>query len=319
MSTPRFKGNRSHKTNQVRVKCILKYILLITMVGLSYFGNTQILDNTNCDIFTNNNFFNEAFIKRNGIKTISAEISIKKELKPMVKTALFQQYDFDKYGRLTCILENNYASGGIIDTILTQFIYAGTHLTKKRMSDASGYYSYSYEYDDKGNMVKLTYAREENANKTKANFELGRLIEIYNETYEHIRTSENQTKKIIYNSQGKPYQQVINSYDEYGNLVEETYTLIVTKKGSKISYKYDAYHRPVEKLDVSNVTGKNELRYEYDYDEAGNILEERTFHNNIHKTTRQFLYDGRMLLSALLTQDEETKTIQIVKYSYTFD
>ncbi len=65
--------------------------------------------------------------------------------------------------------------------------------------------------------------------------------------------------------------------------------------------------------------GKEEYRYEYDYDEAGNLLEERTYLNDEHTTTRQFLYDGRMLLSARLTKDIKTGTIQIVKYTCQFD
>ena len=95
--------------------------------------------------------------------------------------------------------------------------------------------------------------------------------------------------------------------------------MVVTKKGTVITYEYDAYHRPIKKTEVNNLMGKEEYRYEYDYDEAGNLLEERTYLNDEHTTTRQFLYDGRMLLSARLTKEMETGTIQIVKYTCQFD
>jgi YD repeat-containing protein len=278
----------------------------------------QILDNSNCDVFSDNNFFNQKFIKKNGITTIRSTILSKREMKPIIETPLWQQFDFDKYGRVERMMET-YFNGSDIDTSLVQFKYAGDHLIKKRLSDSKGFYSYSYQYDDQHNLEKMIYSREVNANPEAHNFVLGQLIEVYKERYENSKISDKKTKRIIYNSDDKPYLQELTEYDEYGNKKKELSTLVVTKKGSNVTYSYDAYHRPVEKLEINNLFGKSETRYEYKYDEAGNLLSEKKYEDGAHKTTREFMYDGRMLLSARLTKDESTGTIQIVKYTITFD
>ncbi|MBL4625652.1 MAG: hypothetical protein JKY42_11010 [Flavobacteriales bacterium] len=290
---------------------------LLTLVCVPY-TNAQILDNSNCDVFSDNNFFNSEFIKKNGITTIHSKISIKREMKPIKVTPLWQQYDFDRYGRVIRMMETYYV-GTQIDTSLVQFKYAGDHLNKKRLSDPKGFYSFSYQYDDDGNMTQKTYSREVNANPETHNFELGQLIEVYKERYEKKIISDTKIKTTIYNSSDKPYQTVFKEYDEYGNFIKEVSTLVVTRKGSRTVYTYDAYHRPVVKTEINNLFGKSETRYEYEYDEAGNLLQEKKFEDDVLKSTREFLYDGRMLLSARLTKDEQTGTIQIIKYSCTFD
>ena len=281
-------------------------------------AHAQILDNTNCDVFSDNNFFNQEFIKKNGITTIHSTISSKRSMKPIKETPLWQQFDFDKYGRVTRMMETRFI-GSKIDTSLVQFKYVGDHLVKKRLSDTKGFYSYSYQYNDNGNLEKKTYSREVNANPETHKFELKQLIEVYKERYEHTEISKSKTKQISYNSNDKPYLQEFTEYDEYGNKIKEISTLVVTKKGSSTTYKYDAYHRPIEKLEINNLFGKSEIRYTYEYDEAGNLLSEKKYEDGVYKTNREFLYDGRMLLSARLTKDIATGTIQIVKYTCSFD
>jgi hypothetical protein len=293
-------------------------ILFLGVLFCVFYSQAQMLDNKNCDVFSDNNFFNAEFIKKNGITTIRSGISNKQSMKPIKATPLWQQFDFDKYGRVTRMMETYY-TGSKIDTSLVQFKYAGDHLIKKRLSDAKGFYSYSYQYDDAGNRTQKTYSREVNANPETHNFELGQLIEVYKERYEKKEISAAKTKTTIYNSSDKPYQQVFKEYDEYGNFIKEVSSLVVTKKGSSTTINYDAYHRPVEKMETSNLFGKSETRYVYEYDEAGNLLQENCYEDGVHKSTREFLYDGRMLLSARLTKDMATETIQIVKYTCVFD
>ena len=292
--------------------------LVALLLLLASIAQAQILDNSNCDVFSDNNFFNQDFIMKNGITTIKSTISSKREMKPIIKTPLWQQFDFDKYGRVERMMET-YFNGSDIDTALVQFKYDGDDLIKKRLSDSKGFYSYSYQYDNQHNLEKMIYSREVNANPEAHNFVLGQLIEVYKERYENSKISDKKTKRIIYNSDDKPYLQESTEYDEYGNKTKESSTLVVTKKGSSVSYSYDAYHRPTEKLEINNLFGKSETRYEYKYDDAGNLLSEKKHEDGVHKNTREFLYDGRMLLSARLTKDETTGTIQIVKYISIFN
>ena len=286
-------------------------LVALLLLLLASIAQAQILDNSNCDVFSDNNFFNQDFIMKNGITTIKSTISSKREMKPIIKTPLWQQFDFDKYGRVERMMET-YFNGSDIDTALVQFKYDGDDLIKKRLSDSKGFYSYSYQYDNQHNLEKMIYSREVNANPEAHNFVLGQLIEVYKERYENSKISDKKTKRIIYNSDDKPYLQESTEYDEYGNKTKESSTLVVTKKGSSVSYSYDAYHRPAEKLEMNNL-------FEYKYDDAGNLLSEKKHEDGVHKTTREFLYDGRMLLSARLTKDETTGTIQIVKYISIFN
>lgn len=303
---------------------ILNYCSLIV---LSLFvlpsSHAQILTNYpgNLDenIFSNNIFFREKFIRQNKIKSATTEISFKRDLQPIVKTGNVQGFEFDVSGKLIMQWETISIAGNIKDTAVTYFIYnKKNQLELKRSSDGYGFYSYYYEYDNTGNIIKQVYSRDENMG-SKNDFRLGKQFIISSESYQYELLSPKQKKRRFFNDNGMEYKSVITYFNEYGNITEEETRFVVTGRKSSITYKYDEYFRLSEKADYSTVSGENKIVSVFTYDEFGNVLQEKISRNGTLKTTREFLYDKKtFLLEAQLIKDEATQTIHIYKYSYEF-
>ena len=122
----------------------------------------------------------------------------------------------------------------------------------------------------------------------------------------------------MYNNYGKAYQEEVSYYNDLGFLTEIITRLIVNRKQSRVSFEYDERGLVSKKTDYSNLGGKNELSYTYEYDNLGNLLEINTYRNGEHKEKTEILYDGRMLMEAKLTMDMSTHVISIIKYEYGF-
>lgn len=271
------------------------------------------------NVFSNNIFFSEKFIRVNKIKTIKTEISFKRELQPIVQTGNIQGFEFNSSGKLVKQYETISIAGAIKDTSISYFIYNDKgNLELKRSSDGYGFYSYYYEYDDAGNIIKQVYSRDENKGY-KNDFQMNRQFIINSETYQYEKLSSKQKKKRFYNDNGMEYKSLILYFNEYGNIAEEESKFIVTGRKSSITYNYDELFRLSEKTDYSAVSGENRIVSVFTYDEFGNVLREKISRNGTVKTTREFLYDKKtFLLDAQLIKDEATQTIHIYKYSYDF-
>lgn len=270
-------------------------------------------------VFSNNVFFSEKFIRQNKIKSATAEISFKRELQTIVKTGNVQRFEFGLDGKLARQMETISVAGNIKDTAITYFIYnAKKQLEMKRSSDGYGFYSYHYEYDEAGNIIKQVYSRDENKG-FKNDFQLSKQFIINSESYRYEQLSSAQKKRRFFNDNGSEYKSVITSLNEYGNMLEEETRFVVTGRKSSITYKYDEYFRLSEKSDISMVPEENKIVSVFTYDEFGNVLQEKISRNGTLKTTREFLYDKKtFLLEAQLVKDEATQTIHIYKYNYEF-
>lgn len=297
--------------------------LLLSFLFLLSSLHSQILTNypqhLDENIFSNTVFFSEKFIRQNKIKSVSAEISFKRDLQPIVKTGNIQIFEFNSDGKLVKQLETVSIAGNIKDTAITFLIYnEKKQLELKRSSDGYGFYSYYYEYDNAGNIIEQVYSRDENKG-SKNDFQLSKQFVINSESFQYEQLSTRQKKRRFFNDNGMEYKSAIIYYNEYGNISEEESRFIVSGRKSNLSYKYDEFFRLSEKTDYSAVSGENKIVLVFSYDEFGNVLQEKISRNGTLKTTREFIYDKKtFLLDAQLIKDEATQTIHIYKYSYEF-
>jgi hypothetical protein len=312
MSNANNLNRRCFKTDKVT-----KYTLVF--ISLIYsFAYAQIIDVKKYVIDENEDLFNYSFIKNNAIKSISAEIYYKKEMKPISTSNLIQQYYFASEGYLKKHIATNKITGNKIDTTVIYSNYKNGLLAKKIQLDSKGFYSHTFERNENKLIVKDTYAREENKGYSRFNFIQGKSFEIFYETFSYQLKDDKVFKKRISNSDGKPYNDIYYEYDEYENLIKETSTLVVTKKSRFKLYKYNEYHQLVEKREESNFFGKSIVIHSYTYDEASNLMSEKVNKNGTPKTSKEFVYDSNMMLKAILIKDEGSSVIKITKFKTSF-
>lgn len=294
--------------------------LIIAIFILSFTAvNGQILDNSSCEAFTDEPFFNINFIKENKVKSIHGEISTKKKLSSIKTRGLITHYDFDENGILTQQYQTTLKSASLVDTTIVTYLYDDKNqLITKRRNDSYGFYSYNYTYDSTGQIASEKYCRDENANESKSDFKLGKQFVIVSENYENEWVSAKELRRKYFNNYGRPYQELVFRWDDRGYLIEEETTLLLNSKKNKTSYSYNEKGLVLKKEQSSNVTGNSTLVHEYEYDEVGNLINIDEYRNGQHITKREIIYNANMLMDAIIIMDVATEYMSIIRYKYNF-
>jgi len=286
-------------------------ILLIAFIFCQIVVKAQILDNSNGYPFNDTPKFNSDFIKQNKIKEIKGFYSTKVNLDMIRPTNDVYVYQFDTKGRLIKEYKTKYG-----DTTVIQYTYDKyQNIIIYRKSDKYGFHSYHYQYDSLNRIISKEYRRDLNRNGDKLNFELDKTYRISKETYTYENTSIG-LKKYYYNSKGILYQIEFYYRDENNYLIKQESRLITGNGRSVVTYKYGDKGLLIEKHQENFLAGKTTTTYKYEYDENQNILAQHYFRNGKYLTEFQIVYNSNtMLLSAIITRDENTNFMTILKFS----
>ena len=296
--------------------------LFLSLILLVMFSNkllSQIIDNQECNAFSDEPFFNEYFIKINNIKKLTANISTKKELSVIKETNLVMCYEFNTNGEL----EGYYHSLNKVNKIDTSFIdykYSESGiLTAKRSNDSYGFYSYNYDIDSLNRVIKKTYCREKNIGKNRNNFILGTRYVIFSEAYSYRKTKNGYIRSVL-NNNGRPYQRYEFVYDSLSYLKTEIKQLLINNKKAITHYEYNEKGLVSSKAFYSNEkTDEPSEEITYKYDQFGNITYIDEYKNNKHITHKEMLYDkSSFILKTLIEQNVETNFIKIIKFKVEF-
>ena len=295
-------------------KFTLFYIILSAI--LPFCSHAQILrvhpEEIKEHLYTSEAYFNDKFIALNQIKSINGQLQIKKDLQPIQETQRSYYYGFDKAGMLIQQFEIYPVSNQNTDTTFFNYLYnPNGQIQLKRTNDAQGFFSYKYEYNTNQKITGYRYSRD---SEKKG----GKSIVVFSETYEYTDWGENTYQRKIINDIGKCYKEEVFEYDKFDNLIEQSYQFVVTGKKGITTYEYDYYGRLLKKTEHSRVIKKLETITVFEYDKVGNLLSEKVSLNGKLIKTKEFLYDKQMLLTAQLTKDEASGTIEILKFTYEF-
>jgi len=295
-----------------------KYLLIVFLLFSFHLGSSQILD-AHKTLFGEESFFNESFIKSNKIKIISGSWSSKKVKDIIRKKDLDFFYEFNTNGMLQQQYTTFLTQTTKKDTSVISFEYDNDKkIITKRKTDNQGYFSYQYTYDATNNIIKETYYRDENNSPTKNEFELKKQYIITSDSFAYQKMNAFQTKKITYNNYRKSYKETFFYYDSLGYLIEVYSKYIIGNNKSKTTFSYNETGRLAEKQTTPNLIEGITKKEVFIYDEIGNLIEIKTYENEVYKTSTQFLYDGKMLLTAQLTKEIVTEFITILQFDYQF-
>lgn len=283
-----------------------------------FVSNAQLILNNNCQAFTDYNFFNSEFVKKNKIKFIEGRTSTKKENDIIRENDIVCLYEFNAKGLLIKQMYSHHATGYRTDTTTIIYYYDSLdRLVTKRQNDNYSFYSYNFSYDSLGNIIKETYCRDENIGPNKKEFKLGNQYEIIAESYSYKVQNEKKIKT-YYNNYGKEYQLKEYFYNSLNYLIEEkTFYTLTSRQTSHVKYEYNEKGFAIAKTESDNDAPVSIFTYEYD--KIGNLTVFESFLDNSEVFHKELLYDNTsMLLNATITKDLRTNLITIVKYSYSF-
>ena len=292
-------------------------LFLLTLILPACFS-AQLLDNRRCEVFSGEPFFYTEFIRNNKIKSIKGSVSTKADLQLIKSKGLITKFVFDDAGNLIKQFDSFYRGKKKDSSIITYDYDEKKNITTKRMSDSYGFFSYNYCYNDKGDVVRKTYCRDENATNNKNNFKLKKQYTIVNETYSYAR-NDSSMQKNIFNNHGSVYQKEYYTYDANRLLVKVVKKLTVNHKKAETTYRYNSEMKVSEMKIQKDMSKDVYSRFVYDYDQLGNIEVIDEYRNEELKTHKEVIYDkSTLLMKALLAQDVNSNFITITKFSYVF-
>ena len=293
-------------------------LILVFFTLIPFIFNAQLLDNSECTVFSDAPFFNKQFIQQNKIKQITGVISTKKSLQVIEQRNLVNTYLFDKEGRLSKQYRSFNGANSKDTTFITYHYNNSNNIQVQRTSDSYGFFSNNYEFNQEGDVISKAYCRDENLSSNKNKFKLGKQHVIVKETFSYEKTDSTLSKH-TFNSHGKKYQTITSYFNEYGLKHKEEKKLLINKKKSVTIYKFDDKGNVSEKIFFPDFNKTYHTTVKYKYDKLGNIEYIDEYKNETHITHKEILYNkSTMLMKALLIQDIETNYIKIIKYSYQY-
>jgi hypothetical protein len=278
--------------------------------------SAQMIDMSEGKTFGDPPFFNQEFVKRNKLKTISGYYSTKATLQAIKKTKDIYYYEFNDQGLVVKEFRTQYA-----DTIVSMYAYDDLgRLITLRKSDSGGFESYHYTYDQKNRVLSQEYRRDLNKTGDKLDFSLDKSFIVSIDVFEYQELDSLNYKKIYLNAGGKIYKEEFFTYNSDGYLVS---TEARFKMGGGLSYtyyNYDENGRLGEKRIEKKGASASIMKWTYTYDNFGNVLSENYYKDEVYVSEIQLVYEpSSLLLSAYISRDVASNLItilQLAKYTY---
>jgi len=260
--------------------------------------------------------FNPEFIARNSVKSVSGQVWTKQEGRPMVPLDRFFSYAFGDGGRLGSSNSTIGKPGSGGDTASVMYSYDGSgHLLQELHNDVNGFYALRTEYDPVGRPIHVTNVRLENLSGDRSRFVEGNSTIISDERYQYITLNDTMWRKTFLNDRGRPYQEETYTKDKLGYLRSiEAHNLITQRRG-RTAFNYDAKGRLAQRMEQTDLGTPANTTWEWTYDMAGNPLARDLSRNGVLMRHSEFLYaEGTLFLKAVLTKNNETGLIEVVRY-----
>jgi hypothetical protein len=334
-----------HNVLIIKRKILLVFFaLLLTTFNLPLIAQTLIPTAENA--FENQLPFNTEYIKSQNIKSITFDIIDKKDLQVAEDKGLLTYYEFNTNGLLTRfyntsiikVIQKEYHSGPVYrrgrkisnghsytkneyvyDTVSTNYFYNETNLLKlKRYNDGSYYESYYYDYTSEGKVEKEKRCKETNVSENKTEFKLGGQYIISEESYKYSTTGKNQFKKTCMNDEGRPYKEIIYTFNDAKKpiSINEQYTVAWITQNS--SFEYNTKGQITKASYKSNSNGDIEQTRTYEYDANDCLLTEKQFKNGTLLKEISYVTDVTKKVNSYIIRDPNSKSLRIVKLMYQY-
>jgi hypothetical protein len=293
----------------------VKRILFLLFLGITTFGQAQLLDNSEGQAFTEYPFFNTHFIRASKIREIKGSYIFKKQGDVMRETKYVYVFSFDSLGQLTRHYET--AKGDIVsDTIVRYYTYDGLgNLLSKRMNEQRGFMTTYYTYDDSNRVIKEEVWRDIDTLHSLLKPDIERSILWNTETMTHEHYG-NLFKMRIHNSYGNQYLEKSRIYDSLGYLarIHELYTITRDQYTTDFTYSNKGWVETIKTTHNIDPVPLTEMRFTYD--NYGNLTSKQEYRNGVFTTEYQIIYSGSTgMLSSVLIREVSSNFISIIRFS----
>lgn len=261
--------------------------------------------------------FDPDFIRRNQVRTVRTEVSVKRDGEPMRPRKEQQVYRFNSAGLLVNSTSSLGSPGTGRDTTWVEHRYddSGRRVEELR-NDLHGWFALRDSLDEAGRTVRRTHVRI--ANEGPDRYRLVPGVETIISDERCVRRTLNDTaiRETWYNELGLPYRERTWARDRWGYLRGVEDRNIITGRRGTISLRYDEKGRLAERTDRPDVNAAGISRWSWRYDQAGNVVTADSWQDGVQARHAEYLYEeGTMLLKAVIARDLMTGLIHITRYN----
>lgn len=260
--------------------------------------------------------FNPAFIARNSVASVSGQAWVKRDNKPMVPLDRHYLYRFNDTGRLGYSNNSFGRPGSGFDTASVMYSYtAEGRLIQELHNDLHGFYALRMQYDTEGRVEHMEHVRLENLGADRYHFTEGGATIVSDERYRHQALNDTIWMKTWLNDRGRPFQEELFTQDALGYLRQVDRRNLITQRRARVSFTYDEHGRLAERSEQPDLAIQHWSTWKWTYDPAGNPLTRDLYRDDIHVKHSEYLYaDSTLFLKAVITRDEGTGVIDIIRY-----
>lgn len=260
--------------------------------------------------------FNPEFVARNGLKSVAGQAWVKRNNEPMLPLDRHFLYRFNETGRLGYSNNSFGKPGSGMDTASVMYTYSPEgRLIQALHNDIHGFFALRQEYDREGRVERTRNVRLENLGTDRYHFVEGASTTISDESYRYQKLNDTVWMKTWLNDRGRPYQEELFTSDGLGYLRQVDRRNLITRKRGRITFTYDENGRLAGRSDQPDLGIQHWSTWTWTYDKAGNPLTRDLFRDGVLASHSEYLYaEGTLFLKAILTRNDETGVIDIIRY-----
>lgn len=304
----------------IHKRCSLRLSLMASAVFvlmLSDTANAQLIDNRNGNAFNEEMFFNQQFLWLNKIRTITAQVSVKRPNRAIEIRPDMAVYRFNEVGLMTR-MDKVSSIKNLVDSLTIQFKRNDLgSVALREETGTRGYYSTGYVYDDRGKIIRVEYGTAENISTQKGKLEPGRTVTINSESMIWTEQDNGTLRKSVYNNYGLHYANWTIVKNPKGFVESETEELIMIGRTKTKTYTYNE-HGWISQIESSDNMSSGKKAQTFRYDALGNVQKVEYFDGKKMNREIEVLYTSTMLVEAFLDHDLETGDIAITKFTYEY-
>ena len=292
----------------------LTFLILSFFLVYSFTTKGQLINNNLGKAFEEQPFFNAKEIKQKKIKEIRCTFYEKKTGDIMRNLNKKSNYYFNDKGYLINVFEIE-GLGKKADTTYYEYKYSPKGLLKLfRKSNKSNFSSTIYSYDTIGHIIKEELYHDILLNKNLLNpyFKQDSLID-----YETMRYKSytNQLKKIVYNSYGTPYLDIITFTNPEGQIIEIDKKMKMTSEINETKYYYNSINQLDSLVKFSSLNPIETESRNFKYDDKKNITSKKSYTSKKLIYNTEYLYNKKTgVLSSIIQQEVATNLLSITSF-----
>ena len=292
---------------------ILCFILVIT-----FKVKGQLINNNLGRAFEEQPFFNAKEIKQKKIKEIRCAYFEKKTGELMKTIGRSVLYRFSSVGTVISSLDIS-KTDQLNDSIYNHYDYLPNgDLRVHRIKTVKDFRATFYFYDALHNIIRIEHYYDKilNRNFEYPRFDRGLLIDFETIRY---KDSPNQRKKIVYNSIGNPYLDIVTFTNTKGQLSEISKKFKVSSVVDQTKYFYNSQKVMDSILNFQSASPLKSSAIKLIYDSRKLLVAKKLYKVKKLVTNIEYIYSSALnTLSSIIIQDLITNNLIIIRFEYTY-